>query len=206
MGGIYNPFNLGSYTYAHLQPLKISDPDGRIAIADDVVIGAGIVIVAGAVYVSDPNNRKAMARAAEQGVENFKSNVQWLGEKIENLVFNEDSSGQSQAEKQKPREVGKNEELPKQGLVSGGVEGAPPVDAGKQGKHVPGHNNEEDGKSKWREGENGVGETQQAWGNGVPVKPDGSVRVGTGESGRTIKVHQNKQGNIHGYPVERPDR
>lgn len=39
--------------------------------------------------------------------------------------------------------------------------------------------------------------------NGVPVKPDGSVRVGHGESGRPIKVHQDGKGNIHGYPVER---
>ena len=92
--------------------------------------------------------------------------------------------------------------LPNQGLVDGGVEGAPKVDAGKQGKHVIGHNNEAEGKSKWNKGENGVKETQQAWVNGEVVKPDGSVRIGKASDGRTIKVHQNTKGHIHGYPVE----
>jgi len=29
MGGIYNPFNLGLYSYSHLNPLRYSDPDGN---------------------------------------------------------------------------------------------------------------------------------------------------------------------------------
>jgi hypothetical protein len=99
--------------------------------------------------------------------------------------------------------IGNSEALPGQGAVTGGVEGAPSVDAGKQGKHVPGHNNEVDGKSKWQKGENGVKETQQAWVNGTPVRPDGSVRVGQGESGRKIRVHQDSKGKLHGYPVSK---
>jgi RHS repeat-associated protein len=90
--------------------------------------------------------------------------------------------------------------LPNQGLVDAGVEGSPKVDAGKQGKHVIDHNNEVEGKSKWQEGENGVKETQEAWVNGEVVRPDGSVRIGKASDGRTIKVHQDTKGNIHGYP------
>jgi hypothetical protein len=108
--------------------------------------------------------------------------------------FNENNSSQ---------QIGNGKKLPNQGTVTGGVEGAPPVDAGKQGKHVPGHNNEVEGKSKWQEGENGVKETQQAWVNGTPVRPGGSVRVGKGESGRNIRVHQDSKGRLHGYPVSK---
>ena len=43
-------------------------------------------------------------------------------------------------------------ELPHQGLVSE-IPGAPPVDAGKQGKHVPGNNNYNPKKSQWTKGE-----------------------------------------------------
>ena len=89
--------------------------------------------------------------------------------------------------------------LPKQGSVDGGVEGAPLVDAGKQGKHVIGHNNEVPEKSKWNKGETGVKETQEAWVNGKPVRE--GVRIGTASDGRTVKVHQDIKGKIHGYPI-----
>ena len=32
MGGIYNSFNLGLYTYGHLNPVRYSDPDGNVVI------------------------------------------------------------------------------------------------------------------------------------------------------------------------------
>lgn len=40
-----------------------------------------------------------------------------------------------------------------------------------------------------------------AWKNGKTVKPDGSVRVGKSADGRSIKVHQDKKGLIHGCPI-----
>ncbi|WP_155986988.1 hypothetical protein [Paenibacillus durus] len=97
--------------------------------------------------------------------------------------------------------------LPSQGTVDAGVPGAPKVDAGKQGKHVPGHGNNVSTKTQWPEGQNGVQLTQEAWVNGTPVKPDGSVRVydfgkPVGPNGETrVKVHIDSKGNIHGYPV-----
>jgi len=39
MGGIYNPFNFAMYTYAHQNPVKFSDPDGRAVGVDDLVGG-----------------------------------------------------------------------------------------------------------------------------------------------------------------------
>jgi len=32
MGGVYNSFNLGLYGYGHLNPLKFTDPDGKLAL------------------------------------------------------------------------------------------------------------------------------------------------------------------------------
>lgn len=64
---------------------------------------------------------------------------------------------------QRPKEVGSSDSLPTQGQVTAGVEGAPPVAAGQQGKHVPGHNSYQEGKSTWANGANGVKETQEGW-------------------------------------------
>jgi RHS repeat-associated protein len=96
--------------------------------------------------------------------------------------------------------------LPTQGRVSE-IPDAPPVNAGKQGNHVPGHPNNIPTKSQWPADENGVGLTQQAWQKGTPVKPDGSVKTWDaggpiGPNGETrVKVHINSNGEIHGYPV-----
>ncbi len=99
--------------------------------------------------------------------------------------------------------VAEKSDLPNQGTVSE-IPDAPPVDAGKQGKHVKGHNNSNPQKTQWEEGESGVRETQEAWQNGASVKPDGSVRVGTASDGRRIRVHMDNSGNIHGYPLDTP--
>ncbi|MCE0553992.1 hypothetical protein LQK80_16060 [Bacillus thuringiensis] len=112
------------------------------------------------------------------------------------------------ARSQCSREHWKNDKLASQGHVDAGVSGAPKVDAGKQGKHVPGHGNNVSTKSQWGAGKNGVVETQEAWVKGTPVKPDGSVRVHDfgkpiGPNGETrVKVHMDGKGNIHGYPVQ----
>ncbi|MGC4377585.1 hypothetical protein WD019_11685 [Fictibacillus sp. Mic-4] len=105
--------------------------------------------------------------------------------------------------------IGKNEKLPGQGIVNGRVPDAPNVDAGKQGKHVLGHPNHIQSKSSWPEGTNGVELTQLAWQKGEIVKPDGSVKKfdfqkPIGPNGETkVKVHMDKKGYIHGYPVKR---
>ncbi|WMT18164.1 pre-toxin TG domain-containing protein [Parageobacillus toebii] len=105
--------------------------------------------------------------------------------------------------------TGKTVKLPSQGTVDAGVPGAPKVDAGKQGKHVLGHPNSIPGKkTQWPEGEDGVKLTQEAWVKGTVVKPDGSVKIydfhkPIGVNGETrVKVHIDKKGNIHGYPVK----
>lgn len=48
--GVYQPFNLASYTYGHNNPVKLTDPDGRVInlIAGAVGAAAGAVVGAGA--------------------------------------------------------------------------------------------------------------------------------------------------------------
>jgi len=97
------------------------------------------------------------------------------------------------------------EKLPNQGKVDGGVKDAPSVDAGKQGKHVPGHNNNDPGKSQWKDGKTGVKETQEGWQKGKEL-PDGTKVWDTGKpigkNGETgVRIHIDGKGNIHGYPV-----
>ena len=94
------------------------------------------------------------------------------------------------------------ETLPRQGEVSEDPE-APPVDAGKQGKHVQGHNNYDPSKSSWPEGQNGVSQTQEAWQNGVPDPKvsNGNVRIGIASDGTVVRVHIDGRGFIHGYPL-----
>ncbi|MBC7765405.1 MAG: hypothetical protein H7Y41_02885 [Hyphomonadaceae bacterium] len=96
--------------------------------------------------------------------------------------------------------------LPNQGTIKGNVDGAPPVDAGKQGKHVSGHNNNNPSKSQWPQGQDGVDLTQGAWKNGKTL-PDGTKVYDTGKSigpnGETgVRVHIDGKGNLHGYPVD----
>nr|WP_086331409.1 T7SS effector LXG polymorphic toxin [Enterococcus sp. 4G2_DIV0659]OTO08276.1 hypothetical protein A5880_002547 [Enterococcus sp. 4G2_DIV0659] len=109
------------------------------------------------------------------------------------------------------RAVNPEDLLPQQGLVTGEVEGAPPVDAGKQGKHQEGHRNNEqstEDKSTWIDGENGVADTQEAWEKGDWVRGrEGTVKeyesdkvVGSDGVTTEIVVHIDGKGNIHGYP------
>ena len=99
--------------------------------------------------------------------------------------------------------------LPSQGEVDAGVENAPPVDAGKQGKHVPGHPNNIPGKSQWKEGSTGVEETQKGWINGQEARGETKVwdtGKEVGQNGETgVRVHSDKSGRIHGYPVNVED-
>ena len=116
---------------------------------------------------------------------------------IENITF---SSAKTVSPKDK---------LPNQGEVTDKKykNKTAPVDAGKQGKHVPGHNNNNKNKSQWPKGTNGVQETQEAWEKGRFVKDDNSVKTydfgrKVGPNGETrVKVHGDSKGLIHGYPV-----
>ena len=98
--------------------------------------------------------------------------------------------------------------LPNQGTVKGNVEGAPPVDAGKQGKHVIGHNNFKVNGTPWPEGQNGVDLTQEAWMKGREINGTNGLKREydfnriIGSNGETkVRVHMDTKGNIHGHPV-----
>ncbi len=75
--------------------------------------------------------------------------------------------------------TGDSSKLPSQGTIDSGVNGAPKVDTGKQGKHVPGHGNNVSTKLQWPESQNGVQLTQEAW-----MKGTGSATLSWTEKNR----------------------
>ena len=107
----------------------------------------------------------------------------------------------SVTEPKPPQEVDDDaKSLPSQGSVTS-VPGAPAVDAGKQGKHVSGHNNDKDpNKTKWPTGKNGVRQTQEAYQNSNPHPNKPNTRIGVAGDGTVVEIKISKTG-IHGYPI-----
>ncbi|WP_132996252.1 hypothetical protein [Sporanaerobacter acetigenes] len=154
-------------------------------------IGQWVIPLIGTIIVT-PTLIKLGNQVVEAGSKLFDTIIN----AIERIVFS------------KAKVVGPKDKLPNQGKVTDkNHKNSPPVDAGKQGKHVPGHNNNDRRKSQWPEGRNGVKETQEAWENGRFVKGDNSVKTydfgrKVGPNGETrVKVHGDSKGLIHGYPI-----
>ena len=173
------------FSYCNNNPVRYCDPSGNIFIealvvavgaewAITIVVG-GVIIVCGLVYAT---------------LDLF---FDWLSNQ-RYRSFTQISFSQTVEEAE--------ETLPQQGLVEGDPD-APPVDAGKQGKHVPNHNNYDPDRSPWPKGKNGVSQTQEAWKNGVqdPKKPAGQGKIGIASDGTVVRVHVAKDGSIHGYPL-----
>jgi len=102
-----------------------------------------------------------------------------------------------------PKKVAENGPFPQQGKVTAGVDGAPPVLAGDQGKHIVGHQGAKDpNRTFWPAGENGVKSTQEAFLKPIWKSQDGSIMLGRDSKGRLIRIHvSNSKGGIHGYPL-----
>jgi len=87
LGGIYNSFNLGLYTYGHQNPVRYVDPDGRFTLVEVAVAGTIIVVAAIAIQANqNPEANKAIGRALNRGIENVQENARAAGEKIKNLI------------------------------------------------------------------------------------------------------------------------
>ena len=175
-----NPVNYVDYTGENAAALLWTAPKALVAfgealIATVILLGVFVIVVEGTRVVINYAKEKAAEKAKDEKTEPPQS------------LDDEDQSV----------------DLPNQGKVSK-IPGAPPVDAGKQGKHVPGHNNNDPNKSQWPVGENGVKQTQEAWQNGnVDPKgsPYGSVKKGFSNDGTFVRVHIGADGSIHGYPI-----
>ena len=186
-------FGFNLFVYCDNNPISYIDPSGEDCFSDALVgwtsAAWGLTLVDGPLPVGDIVYITGCAvlglLAIGETIVLAEAVVDWVQEATDTAPDAPQTGG-----------------LPNQGTVSEDPE-APPVDAGKQGKHVPGHNNNTNpDKSTWRPGENGVKETQEAWKNGKEVPGrNGTVRIGTSSDGRTIKVHRDKSGNIHGYPI-----
>ena len=83
MGGAFEPMNLNGFGYAHQNPLRVTDPDGRVVIADDVLIATGVVVVGGTIWVmSSPERKRQLEGALSRGLENAQNNLQDWGKWI----------------------------------------------------------------------------------------------------------------------------
>lgn len=77
MGGIYNPINSSVYAHAHLNPIKITDPDGNAGVlalpgmaVNPYVVAA---VLATAAVVAVYQNREAIKEAATTAIEVVKT-------------------------------------------------------------------------------------------------------------------------------------
>ena len=202
-------FNL--YAYCVNNPIMLVDPTGEWFVIDDVFTGPidEIIIIGGLAILGLcglPGATEAL-EATKEALEDACDGITALFDGDDASDTDEDNTsdtdGETIPEPTPNPDDAPPSNLPHQGEVSE-IPDAPPVDAGSQGKHVPGHNNNDPKRSQWKVGENGVKQTQEAWKNGKidpKGRPYGSVRIGQSSDGRIIRVHINGSGHIHGYPI-----
>jgi len=185
------------YAYCVKNPVNWVDHSGTVpAVAAAIPAGIGLVLFCAAVAVI---SSKDFQDVWDDTTEDIMDGIETIGDAINSLF---DKPTPEEVPDTSPDAPSTDGKLPNQGEVSE-IPDAPPVNAGKQGQHVPGHNNDNDPKkSKWKPGENGVRQTQEAWQNGKEVpRRQGKIRIGQSSDGRTIKVHIDGSGTIHGYPI-----
>ena len=187
------------YAYCNNNPVMYVDPTGEFLISGaavcGILYGLGVALVGTDAVVGVSI---IIAEGITQTID-FVEDVIAAVEIVSAVANTEKEPEKSITESKDVKEVGDNDELPQQGNVTS-VPDVPSVEAGKQGKHVPGHKNYNPDKSSWNKGENGVRQTQEAWKNSKPHPKKPNTRVGVSSDGRTIEIKFGKKG-IHGYPI-----
>jgi len=190
------------FSYCKNNPINKSDPNGHVdSSAMTSITGALICLteVVGEVIVAVAASPVAIGLVAIGVV----GAIVYTGYECYNYFDSNDSKSTTYG---KSKDNTSN--LPNQNAVSGNVKGAPSVDAGKQGKHVSGHPNNDPTKSQWPKGETGVDETQEAWLKGMPKPNNPNVKIWdagkvVGRDGQTkVNVkYSPSDGLIHGFPT-----
>ena len=153
MGGLFNGVNLNLFHYAGNNPVRYVDPDGRISVTSIPFLphpfpifpnstfndSDGGIIGDGFIHSPDSTTFPDISSFFEMKHKFIKTFAIGIIKLFLDLTNTSD--------------------IPSQGVVDGGIEGAPKIDAGKQGKHVKGHPNYNNKKSTWKQG-SGLPETQ----------------------------------------------
>jgi RHS repeat-associated protein len=121
LGGVYNPLNLDVYGYAQQNPMRYTDPDGKMAQfavaapfvlnpvgATIVVVGAGVIGVV--IIATNPKVQEASRRAAAQA----GAAMNQASEKLKNWIFSESNEGKKNeaGAKDEPKPAGESGEKP----------------------------------------------------------------------------------------------
>lgn len=112
------------FGYANNNPIKYTDPDGRVAVVDDataVVVAAGLLLTAGVISIANNRSYKdAVSDLASQAGELGKNIIdgtieagKWIGEKIAGLFSKGDKAKPKTKDKQEDKTNRNNEQLPK---------------------------------------------------------------------------------------------
>ena len=80
MGGVFNVVNLHLYHYAGNNPVKYTDPDGKVAAIDDATIAAAIVITTGVIAMANNQSYKDSAKEVSAYVQEKMNGISnWVG-------------------------------------------------------------------------------------------------------------------------------
>jgi RHS repeat-associated protein len=189
-GGVYNTFNLGLYSYAHQNPVRYTDPDGKavpLVVAACVASNACMAAVAATVVLAtNPQAREALGKSMVSAGKAAAEGVSAAGERIKNLIFNESSESDGKKAGEAATGTSTDQE------IAGILEGATP---GRETKGRTEQFNKPGGRAQAEE------DFGKLPGEEIPTQTEG-VRVKRLPDGRVANIHDStKPGAEQGKPT-----
>ena len=208
MGGVFNSFNLGLYSYVHLNPTRYTDPDGRCPVC--VVVWVAIEVGL-SVYDAYDTGKTIFFDDNATTAEKWVAGAGFVGGLFA------PGGGYGTGSKQVAKNLNKVDKIKdasKQTVKSVARELKTKLNLDKQGKHIPGHKNYIPGRSPFthenpQELLNKFSGTGQQVGNvpkgqpGYRERVDFGTIIGNVNGQPTTKgiIHHAKDGTAHIVPA-----